>query len=80
MKTWLIVPQNRTAELDEINSRFTDRLCTTHETADGTLLTNADKLGDVYWSGYHTFLSSLTLFEGDPVWPTPPVEVEETNS
>jgi hypothetical protein len=75
MKTWLIVPQNRTAELDEINSRFTDRMCTTHETNDGVLLSNSDKLGDIYWSGYHAFLSSLAPFEGDPVWPVQETQI-----
>lgn len=80
MTTWLVIPTDRISELDEINAKSNDRLCSHYETIDGVLLTNSDKLNDPYWSEYHDFLSSLTLFEGDPVWPSPPVEVEETNS
>jgi hypothetical protein len=80
MTTWLKIPKDRINELDEINARFNNKLCSYIETIDGLFLTNADKLQDLYWSAYHAFLSSLTPFEGTPVWPTPPVEVEETNS
>ena len=68
---WLILPPSRQAELDGINAQFTDRCCTATPTVDGILLTGGDKLEDNYWSAYHDFLSSLTPFEGDPVWPTP---------
>jgi hypothetical protein len=66
---WLILPIERQAELDAINAQFKDRVCTSVATSDGVLLTNSDKLQDEYWSAYHSFLSSLDPFEGDPVWP-----------
>jgi hypothetical protein len=77
---WLIVTSEKQAELDAINAWFVDRQCTSVANEDGIFLTNSDKLEDEYWSAYHAFLSSLTPFEGTPVWPAPPVEVEETNS
>jgi hypothetical protein len=80
MTTWLVIPTERISELDEINAKFDDKLCSHCETNDEVLLTKADKLNDPYWEAYQTFLSSLTPFEGVPVWPSPPVEVEETNS
>jgi len=69
--SYLILPKERQGELDEINAQFIDRVCTATETEDGILLTNSDKLQDNYWSAYHAFLSSLTPFEGEPIWPTP---------
>ena len=76
--SWLILPSDRQAELDEINAQFKDRKCTAITTEDGTLLTNSDKLQDEYWSAYHAFLLSLTPFQGDPIWPTPPVDSIDT--
>lgn len=76
---WLIVTPENQIELDAINARFVDRQCTSVATNDGVSLTNSDKLQDNYWEAYHAFLSTLTPFEGQPIWPTPPVEVEETN-
>jgi hypothetical protein len=77
VKTWLIIPTDRISELDEINAKFNDKLCSYLETNDGVLLTNSDKLNDPYWSEYHSFLSSLTPFEGQPIWPTPTEELPE---
>ena len=74
---WLIVTPEKLVELQEINLRFSDRKCSTVSTNEGVLVTNPDKLQDNYWSEYHDFLSSLTPFEGQPIWPTP---VEETES
>lgn len=79
MTTWLVIPTDRISELEEINNRFNDRLCSHYETIDGVLLTNSDKLNDPYWSEYQDFLSFLTLFEGTPVWPTPPAKVKKPN-
>lgn len=66
---WLIVPNNKLAELDAINDQFTDRKCTTVETIDGVILTLSDKLSDEYWTDYHVFLSSLSEFVGTPNFP-----------
>jgi hypothetical protein len=76
--SWLIVTAKNKVELDAINARFSDRVCTSVATEDGTLLTNSDKLQDSYWSAYHAFLSSLTPFDGEPIWPNPPIEEEIT--
>jgi hypothetical protein len=76
---WLIVTFEKQSELDAINAGSVDKQCTSFPTEDGILLTNSDKLQDPYWSAYHAFLSSLTPFEGQPIWPSPPVEVELTN-
>jgi hypothetical protein len=76
----LIVTSEKQVELDAINARFIDKQCTSVPTKDGTLLTNSDKLQDQYWSEYHDFLSKLTPFEGEPIWPNPNVEVETTTS
>ena len=80
MTTWLVIPTERISELDEINAKFNNKLCSHCENIDGVLLTKADKLNDPYWEEYQEFLCSLTPFEGVPVWPSPPVEVKETNS
>lgn len=79
MKTWLTIPPDRINELDEINARFFDRRCTSVITNDGVSLTNSDKLQDPYWEAYHAFLSTLTPFEGEPIWPTLTEELTETN-
>jgi hypothetical protein len=80
---WLIVTPEKQAELDAINAWFTDKQCTSVANEDGILLTNSDKLEDAYWSAYHAFLSSLTPFEGEPIWPKPPTineeQIEPTN-
>jgi hypothetical protein len=75
---WLIVTPENQVELDAINARFIDKQCTSVPTKDGTLLTNSDKLQDPYWSAYYAFLSSLTPFDGEPIWPNPPIEEEIT--
>jgi hypothetical protein len=77
MSLFLIVPKERVSEMDDINSGFSDRVSTTTETIDGVLLTNADKLEDTYWKAYHDFLSSLSAFTGQPIWPTPPEALPE---
>jgi hypothetical protein len=74
---WLIVTEENQLELDTINAGFVDRKCTSLANEDGILLTNSEKLEDEYWSAYHAFLSSLTKFEGEPIWPTPPEELPE---
>jgi len=76
---WLIVTSEKQVELDAINAGLVDRQCTSVSTKDGILLTNSDKLQDPYWLAYHAFLLTLTPFEGEPIWPTHPVEVETTN-
>jgi hypothetical protein len=80
MSLFLIVPKERVSEMNDLNSVFSDRICTATETTDGVLLTNADKLQDPYWEAYHAFLSSLTPFEGQPIWAKPLAQVEETES
>jgi hypothetical protein len=77
MTTWLIIPSDRIKELEEINAKFDDRFCSHFETIDGVLTTEADKLNDPYWSAYQEFLSSLTPFEGQPIWLTPTEELPE---
>jgi hypothetical protein len=79
MTTWLVIPKDRISELEKINTKFNDKFCSYIETIDGKFLTNSDKLEDEYWSTYHAFLSSLTPFVGQPIWPNPPVEAETTN-
>jgi len=82
--SWLILPSDRKAELDVINAQFKDRKCTSVPNEDGILLTNSDKLKDEYWSAYHAFLLTLAPFDGEPIWPKPPIiaeeQVETTNS
>jgi hypothetical protein len=72
---WLIIPENKIAELDALNAQHTDRQCTFIETTSSVRLTSADKLSDPYWSDYHAFLNSLERFDGTPVWPV--IEEEE---
>jgi hypothetical protein len=74
---WLIVTPEKQVELDAINAGFTDRQCTSVSTNDGVKLTNSDKLKDDYWLAYRALLSSLTPFDGNPVWPSPPIVSEE---
>jgi hypothetical protein len=64
--TWLIVPENKLAELAAINAQFTDRQCTPVVLADNTLVTSADKLADEYWAAWHEFLNGLAQFIGEP--------------
>lgn len=66
--SWLILPEEKLADLEALNAAHTDRKCAPIATADNTLLTGADKLYDPYWSGYHEFLNPLEPFEGEPVW------------
>jgi hypothetical protein len=77
---WLIVTPSQNAELEAINDAHSFQKCQPIETADGFLITTTDKIGSSYWADWQEWLLSLTPFEGTPVWPTPPVEVEETNS
>jgi hypothetical protein len=68
---FLIIPSDRISELDEINARYSDRVCITKTTIDGVILTNADKLAfpdDKFWSPYIPFLSSLSPYKGEPTW------------
>lgn len=76
---WLIVTPENQIELDAINARFVDRQCISVATNNGVSLTNYDKLQDIYWEAYHALLSTLTPFEGQPIWPTPTEELTETN-
>jgi len=76
---FLIVPTDRISELDEINARYSDRVCTTNTTIGGIILTNADKLDfpdDKFWSPYILFLSSLSPYEGEPTLTPDPNENE----
>lgn len=65
---WLIVPQNKIAEMAALNTA-TQALAVS-ETEQGILLIGADKLADAMWSNWHPFLLSLEVFSGEPVWKT----------
>ena len=75
---WLIVTPEQKAELDAINDAHPFQKCSPVETADGVMVTTSDKIGSEYWADWHNWLLSLTPFEGQPIWPNPPVEVEPT--
>jgi hypothetical protein len=77
---WLIVTSEQKAELDAINDAHPFQKCSPVETENGVLVTTADKIDSEYWADWRNWLLSLTPFEGQPIWPTPPAEVEETNS
>ena len=66
---WLIVTPDQNIELEAINASQTGKACTAIATIDGTLVTQADKIGDAYWSAYQDFLATLSPFDGEPVWP-----------
>jgi hypothetical protein len=72
---WLIVPEDKLAELQAINEVHEDRKCEPMQTTTGVWVTGADKLGDSYWVDWHDFLSSLTEFEGVPEFPRPEEEL-----
>jgi hypothetical protein len=66
---WLIVTPEQNSELDAINNSHPFQKCLPVETADGILVTTADKISSEYWADWHNWLSSLTPFEGKPIWP-----------
>ena len=72
--SWLIVTPEQNVELDAINATQSGKTCTALTTVDGVQVTNADKIGDAYWSAYQDFLSTLSPFDGEPVWPASPEE------
>jgi hypothetical protein len=76
---WLTISIDQKAELDSINAAHPTQKCEPVETADGTLVTSSDKLTDAYWADWRNWLLSLTPFEGEPIWPTPPNGITETN-
>jgi len=67
--SWLIVTPEQNTELNAINATQSGKDCTALATVDGVLVTNADKIGDVYWSAYQDFLATLSPFDGEPIWP-----------
>jgi hypothetical protein len=76
---WLIITPEQKAELDVINDAHSFQKCSPIKTEDGLLLTTTDKINSEYWSDWHNWLSSLTPFEGQPMWANPIVEAEDPN-
>jgi hypothetical protein len=66
---WLILQPTDLSVLEEINATFSDRKIVPSITKAEESLLPDNFLEDPYWSAYHTFLVSLTKFEGNPVWP-----------
>lgn len=66
--TWLIVPEDKLDELNDLNSGYIDRKCVPVQTIDGVYITSSDKLADDYWQAYHEWLESLEPFVGVPVF------------
>jgi hypothetical protein len=65
---YLIIPQNRLGEVDNLNAET--QMCDIVETSSGVLLTCSDKIGDPFWANWQTFLLSLEVFQGEPIWKT----------
>jgi hypothetical protein len=75
---WLIVTPEQQIALDALNEAHPYQKCTSLATADGTLVTTADKIGVDYWADWQDWLNSLTPLEGNPVWPTPTADSVDT--
>ena len=67
---WLVFTTDRQSDLDEINSQFVDRHCSPITTEDGQMLISAEMINDPFWSAYNTFLLSLPIYQGIPVFPS----------
>lgn len=78
--SWLIVTYEQQTALDAINEAHPFQKCISVATADGTLVTPADKIGVEYWEDWQDFLTSLTSFNGNPIWDANLVDSVDTPS
>lgn len=77
---WLIVTSEQQTALDSINEAHPFQKCISVATVDGTLVTPADKIGVEYWSAWQDWLTSLTPFNGNPIWDTTLADSVDTPS
>jgi hypothetical protein len=68
---YLILQSSDLDALNKMNDVRIDRKLVPSVTQSGESVIPDHFLVDPYWSEYHNFLSSLTLFEGKPVFRSP---------
>ena len=64
---WLILSPAKMAELSTLNNAHAVKKCMPMVTLLGVYVLKDDKLGDIYWQDYQSFLSQCSIFIGTPI-------------